>query len=117
MAWSMIADPLLHEMDYKNGSLIIQKEGIYYVYSKVSFSASDFFSHSVDQKTDRYMGKSIPLLKSQTSAVKTGKRRSNSYLGGVFHLHKGDAIFVSVSDTSKIPRHRSFENIFGAYMI
>ncbi|GLD49251.1 tumor necrosis factor ligand superfamily member 14-like protein [Lates japonicus] len=34
MAWSMIADPLLYEMEYKGNSLIIQKEGYYYVYSK-----------------------------------------------------------------------------------
>ncbi|XP_076609441.1 tumor necrosis factor ligand superfamily member 14 [Chaetodon auriga] len=118
MAWSMDADPLLYEMDYKNGSLLIQKEGFYYVYSKVSFSDTDVFYHSVELKTKLYVGKSIPLLMSRKYSDKiSNKMRSNSYLGGVFHLHKDDALFVKVSNSSKVRRYKSFENIFGAYMI
>lgn len=117
MAWSMDADPILHEIGYRNGSLLIQKEGFYYVYSKVSFMDKGFFYHSIDQKTPRYMGKSIPLLTSRRNLEYPRSTRSNSYLGGVFHLYKGDAIFVKVSDASKIQRHRSFENVFGIYMI
>ncbi|KAA8585222.1 tumor necrosis factor ligand superfamily member 14 [Etheostoma spectabile] len=113
MAWSMNADPLLYEMDYKDRGLVIQKEGYYYVYSKVSFFVTDRFNHSVNRKTDRYFGGDIPLLMSR----KYGKMQSNSYLGGVFHLTKDDVLFVKVSNTSNIRRHNSFENIFGAYMI
>ncbi|KAF1379621.1 hypothetical protein PFLUV_G00177940 [Perca fluviatilis] len=114
MAWSMIADPLLYDMDYKDRGLVIQKEGYYYVYSKVSFFATDNFNHSVNRKTDRYSGGVIPLLMSRYSSRET---RSNSYLGGVFHLTKDDVLFVQVSNTSNIRQHNSFENIFGAYMI
>nr|XP_046272459.1 tumor necrosis factor ligand superfamily member 14 [Scatophagus argus]XP_046272460.1 tumor necrosis factor ligand superfamily member 14 [Scatophagus argus] len=117
MGWSMDAEPLLYEMDYKDGNILIQKEGFYYVYSKVSFLDTDVFYHSVDLKTELYKGKSIPLLNSRKYSVGSSKVRSNSYLGGVFHLHKGDAIFVKVSNSSKILRYKSFENIFGAYMI
>ncbi|XP_034751275.1 tumor necrosis factor ligand superfamily member 14 [Etheostoma cragini] len=117
MAWSMNADPLLYEMDYKDRGLVIQKEGYYYVYSKVSFFVTDSFNHSVIRKTDRYFGGEIPLLMSRKHLEKSGKMRSNSYLGGVFHLTKDDVLFVKVSDTSNIWRHSSFENIFGAYMI
>lgn len=116
MAWSMDANPLLYQMDYKNGSLLIQQEGFYFVYSKVSFLDSDVFHHSIDLKTERYSGKSIPLLMSRKIS-EFKKNRSNSYLGGVFHLHKGDALVVKVSDTLKVLRYKSFENIFGAYMI
>ncbi|XP_070779876.1 tumor necrosis factor ligand superfamily member 14 [Enoplosus armatus] len=116
MAWSMIADPLLYEMDYKDRSLVIQQEGHYYVYSKVSFLDAKVFHHTVNKNTKRY-GKSIPLLASRKYSQRSSNIQSNSYLGGVFLLHKDDALFVQVSNASKIVRHKSFENIFGAYMI
>ncbi|XP_045896763.1 tumor necrosis factor ligand superfamily member 14 [Micropterus dolomieu] len=117
MAWSMVADPLIYEMDYQDRSLIIQIEGFYFVYSKVYFLDTDVFHHAVHLKTKRYTGKSITLLESRKYQSKSSNMRSNSYLGGVFHFYKDDAIFVEVSNTSKILRYQSFENIFGAYMI
>ncbi|XP_068574692.1 tumor necrosis factor ligand superfamily member 14 [Cebidichthys violaceus] len=117
MAWSMDAAPLLHEMDYKGKSLVIQKEGYYSVYSKVSFLDVDVFYHSVNRRTERYLGGSIPLLMSRRFSDGSSELRSNSYLAGVFHLRKGDALFVEVSNTSHIARLKSYENIFGAYMI
>lgn len=117
MAWSTDADPLLYEMDYTDRHLVIQKEGYYYVYSKVSFLDSDLFYHFIHQKTKLYSGKSITLLMSRKYSKKSNYMRSNSYLGGVFHLYKGDAVYVEVSNTSNIIRHKPFENIFGAYMI
>lgn len=118
MAWSMDADPLLYQMDYKDGSLVIQKDGFYYIYSKVSFLDTGVFHHSVHTKTERYPGKSIPLLSSRKYSEASQKmRQSNSYLGGVFPLNKYDTLFVKVSNTSKILRHKSFEIIFGAFMI
>ncbi|XP_071328777.1 tumor necrosis factor ligand superfamily member 14 [Trachinotus anak] len=117
MAWSMIAEPLLYEMGYKDGGLIIQKEGYYYVYSKVFFFDCGPFHHSVIRKTVKYVGAGIPLLQSRKYSKKSGTARSNSYLGGVFHLEKDDALYVKVSNTTKIDRHGSYENVFGAYMI
>ncbi|XP_044033550.1 tumor necrosis factor ligand superfamily member 14-like [Siniperca chuatsi] len=117
MAWSMDADPLLYEMDYKDQSLVIQKEGFYYVYSKVSFLDTNVFHHSVHLKSKLYSGKSPPLLESRKYSGGSSNMRSNSYLGGVFHLYKDDALFVKVSNASKILRHKSADNVFGAYMI
>ncbi|XP_029292771.1 tumor necrosis factor ligand superfamily member 14 isoform X2 [Cottoperca gobio] len=117
MAWSMDAEPLLYEMDYKNRCIVIQKEGYYYVYSKVYFLDFDGFHHSVNRKTDRYVGKSIPLLMSKRYTEMSREKRSNSYIGGVFHLTVGDAIFVEVSNTTKIVRNKPFENVFGIFMI
>ncbi|KAI3359737.1 hypothetical protein L3Q82_014103 [Scortum barcoo] len=117
LAWSTVAEPLLYKMKYKDKSLIIQREGYYYVYSKVSFLDNDIFHHSVQVKTKLFAGKSIQLLMSRKYSDKYSKNRSNSYLGGVFHLNKDDALFVEVNNASKILRHRDSENIFGAYMI
>ncbi|XP_031723832.1 tumor necrosis factor ligand superfamily member 14 [Anarrhichthys ocellatus] len=117
MAWSMDADPLLYEINYKDKSLVIQKEGYYSVYSKVSFLDIDVFRHYVNRRTERYPGGSIPLLMSRRLSGRSSQMRSNSYLAGVFHLTKGDALFVEVSNTSNIARLKSYENVFGAYMI
>ncbi|XP_026181970.1 tumor necrosis factor ligand superfamily member 14 [Mastacembelus armatus] len=117
MAWSVIADPILYEMDYIDKHLVIQKEGYYYVYSKVYFLDNDIFHHSVEMHTKLLFGQSVPLLLSRKYSNGSNMKRSNSYLGGVFHFSKDDAIFVKVSNASKIVRHKSIENIFGAYMI
>ncbi|KAM6914161.1 tumor necrosis factor ligand superfamily member 14 isoform 1-T2 [Lycodopsis pacificus] len=117
MAWSMDASPLLYEMDYKDNSLVIQKEGYYYVYSKVSFFDNGVFYHFVNRRTERYPDGSIPLLMARRLSGRSSEMRSSSFLAGVFHLTKGDALFVEVSNTSRIARLKSYENIFGAYMI
>ncbi|XP_043955877.1 tumor necrosis factor ligand superfamily member 14 [Gambusia affinis] len=120
MAWSVIAEPLLYEMKYENKHLIIQKEGYYYIYSKVYFSQGGAFYHSVEMQTKMYAGKGIPLLQAREYSSKKDKESksySNSFLAGVFYLSQNDAIYVNVSSTTQIARHRSYENVFGAYMI
>ncbi|XP_034395169.1 tumor necrosis factor ligand superfamily member 14 [Cyclopterus lumpus] len=117
MAWSMDADPLLYEMGYENKSLVIQKEGYYHVYSKVSFLDIDEFHHSINRRTERYSRGIIPLLISRRSSEGSSSTRSNSYLAGVFHLHIKDTLFVEVSQASRIVRITPYENVFGAYMI
>lgn len=120
MRWSENT-PLLHEMSYNNGSLVIQKEGYYYVYSKVSFKDTGVFYHSICRTTQLYTkGMAIPLLTSRKYSDKTSttqKASSNSYLGGVFHLKVDDNVYVSVSDITKLLLHESYEHIFGAYML
>ncbi|KAL6103073.1 uncharacterized protein ACO6RY_02551 [Pungitius sinensis] len=117
MAWSTEAKPLLYKMDYKDKCLVIQKEGYYHVYSKISFVASNSFSHTVHWKTQLYHGQSIPLLMSRRSSRGSSHQLSSSYLAGVFHLTKNDAVFVEVSNASQIVRFNAYENIFGAFMI
>ncbi|KAG7505054.1 tumor necrosis factor ligand superfamily member 14-like [Solea senegalensis] len=117
MKWSTIANPFLYEMDYNNGGLIVKKEGYYYVYSKVFFSDCGSFHHSVELHTQKYSEKPIPLLQSRKISPISSSARSNSYLGGVFHFDRDDALYVRVSNTTKIQRHKSYENIFGAFMI
>ncbi|XP_034047099.1 tumor necrosis factor ligand superfamily member 14 [Thalassophryne amazonica] len=116
MSWSTAAGPLIHEMIYEDQNLIIQREGYYYIYSKVFFSETSVFNHTIQKNTQGY-SKSITLLLSRKSPKTGNNGRSNSYLGGVFHLDKNDRLFVKVSNTSQIVRHWPYENVFGAYMI
>lgn len=117
MSWSLLANPILKEMGYRNRGLIIQKEGYYFVYSKVFFTDNGTFYHSVEKETDKYAGGFIPLLQSRKYSPRSDTVRSNSFLGGVFKLEKNDALYVKVSDKKKLVLHKSIENVFGAFMI
>lgn len=118
MEWSKNAEPLLFEILYKDGALIIQKTGYYFVYSKVFFANSEKFHHTIMRKTPKYPGGHIPLLQSRTySKAHDNITRSNSYLGGVFYLEKDDSIYINISNTTLIQRHGPYENVFGTYMI
>ncbi|XP_050928704.1 tumor necrosis factor ligand superfamily member 14 [Lates calcarifer] len=116
MAWSTDHIPLLHEMDYKNGNLLIQRDGVYYVYSKVHFLDSGKFYHSLVWFSTAYP-RSVTLLTSRKSSPRSNKTTSSTFLGGVFAFHKDDALHGKVSNTTKIKRLGPFENVFGAYMI
>ncbi|XP_051904925.1 tumor necrosis factor ligand superfamily member 14 [Hippocampus zosterae] len=116
VGWSLISGRLLCGMEYKNGSLLIRREGFYFVYSKLSFHNGATFHHTVMKRTSRHPGGTVPLLQARQFSSADNKNNGNTFLGGVFHLHKDDALFVNVSDTSKILRVRAYENVFGAFM-
>ncbi|KAM9785318.1 tumor necrosis factor ligand superfamily member 14 [Syngnathus typhle] len=116
VGWSLIPDHLLRGMDYKDGSLLIRREGFYFVYCKLSFHSHGVFHHTVKMRTPRHSAGPVVLLQARKHSSADGNI-SNSFLGGVFHLHKDDALFVKVSDTSKIVQVIAYESIFGAFMI
>ncbi|XP_040888953.1 tumor necrosis factor ligand superfamily member 6-like [Toxotes jaculatrix] len=116
MHWSINNLTLPPDMDYRHGRLIVRKEGTYHVYSKVSFINSRVFQHCV-MRTSPYYAADITLMRSlKYSLSSSAWGLSNSYLGGVFHLCRGCAIFVKVSNTSNV-LHDGTNNFFGAFMI
>ncbi|KAK3532800.1 hypothetical protein QTP86_028480, partial [Hemibagrus guttatus] len=91
-------DSILYQFKYRDGKLIVRKEGYYYVYSKLSYSADGAsFSYTVERNTTRYLGKSITLLRHNRYDARPVHKSNvrDSYLGGVFHLLKDDALFVN----------------------
>lgn len=115
MQWSKLAKPLLYKVGYKDGSLIFQESGYYYIYSKVSFLDDHNSHHSVQLKTSHYYGnKSIMLLVAIQSPL---SKQANSFLAGAFYFYKDDAIFVKVGDTSQLAHREPSENVFGAFKI
>ncbi|XP_077474267.1 tumor necrosis factor ligand superfamily member 6-like [Stigmatopora argus] len=118
LSWSRKGNPLVRGMDSNDKSLLVRREGFYFVYSKVSFYVGGGFRHSVMMRTRRHPGGTVTLLEARkySSLDKRGDV-CNSFLGAVFTLHKDDAIFVKVSDPSKIVRVIPYENVFGAFMI
>lgn len=60
-------DSIIQNMGYRNGRLLVEKEGYYYLYSKVSFDSEEqcsFFQHEVWKDTKAY-GRPIRLMKSK----------------------------------------------------
>lgn len=124
--WHENHQSILHQVKHKanEGKLIIEKEGYYSVYSKINFMEDNIiFSHSVLQVTHRYVGNEIMLLQSSRSHPKLPRLKTdnrylidNSYLSGVFHLYKGDAVFVRVKNCTLVLSN-SAENYFGVFMV
>ncbi|CAL8312011.1 unnamed protein product [Arctogadus glacialis] len=116
LSWTTVGDIVLREMKYMDGELFVKNAGFYFVYSKVFFAESALFDHIVLLKTPTYQLRPIEILKARKISLHSQPTvKSNSYLGGVFHLKKGDCIFVNT--TSKIIHSIPSENFFGAFML
>lgn len=63
-------ETITRNMDYNNGRLLVQKDGYYYLYSKVTLEISNtamecsVFQHKVMKKTEAY-GNPIELMRSK----------------------------------------------------
>ncbi|XP_034544156.1 tumor necrosis factor ligand superfamily member 14-like [Notolabrus celidotus] len=120
-------DSITQNMGYKNGRLLVEKDGYYYLYSKVSLDVQEpclFFQHEVWKDTKAY-GKPIRLMKSKRHQCLTHKFKDsqdvledywNSFLAGIFELQRGDEIYIKLD--SKQKRHPDpADNLMGAFMI
>lgn len=120
--WDTAGEAHIQAMDYKDGRLVVKEEGYYYVYSKVNFKVDcSLFKHKVMRL---YKGYKIPqeLMTSnrlQCFGNKEGLEEDNlrnSYLGGVFLLNEGDAIFVTV-EKGTLLKLGSAGNFLGAFRV
>uniref|UniRef100_A0A3P9DU77 THD domain-containing protein n=1 Tax=Maylandia zebra TaxID=106582 RepID=A0A3P9DU77_9CICH len=123
MLWHINNLTVLSGMAYKDGRLEVQEEGFYYVYSKVCFSdhglwnqSPDFFHHFV-MKSAHLHGNHYTLMQSQKELRVNSSDLNNSFLGGLFHLHKGDGIFVRIRTNLNILQYNVSEHFFGAFMM
>ncbi|XP_075903893.1 tumor necrosis factor ligand superfamily member 14 [Nelusetta ayraudi] len=117
-------DAVLNGMGYHNGSLLVESDGHYYLYSKLTFSEEEcvLIQHRVMKVTQAY-GHNIELMKSKSHRCATNQRERrqggqdlwNSFLAGIFYLHAGDRIFVPLDDISKMRMGTS--DRIGAFMI
>uniref|UniRef100_A0A3B4G463 THD domain-containing protein n=1 Tax=Pundamilia nyererei TaxID=303518 RepID=A0A3B4G463_9CICH len=123
MLWHINSLTVLSGMAYKDGRLEVQEEGFYYVYSKVCFSdhglwnqSPEFFHHFV-MKSAHLHGNHYTLMQSQKELRVNSSDLNNSFLGGFFHLHKGDGIFVRIRTNLNILQYNVSEHFFGAFMM
>ncbi|XP_044046901.1 tumor necrosis factor ligand superfamily member 14-like [Siniperca chuatsi] len=119
-------DGITHNMGYKNGRLLVEKEGYYYLYSKVTLNTAEECSlnqHKVMKDTKAY-DVSIELMKSKSLRCRLpkspkasdGEDLFNSFLAGIFQLQKGDEIFVTLDNIQKMLPGTT-DNLMGAFMI
>ncbi|XP_051241510.1 tumor necrosis factor ligand superfamily member 14 [Dicentrarchus labrax] len=121
-------ESITFNMGYNNGRLLVEKDGNYYLYSKVTLNAAEecvLMQHKVMKVTKAY-DQPIELVKSKSFRCRTPKPSTakssggedlwNSFLAGIFHLQKGDEIYVTLDDVHKM-RPGNTENLMGAFMI
>ncbi|XP_056088811.1 tumor necrosis factor ligand superfamily member 14 isoform X2 [Rhinichthys klamathensis goyatoka] len=118
--WNEHQESILHQVKLKpaEGKLVMEKEGYYSVYSKIHFREDKITcTHSVLRTTDRY-GAEILLLQSSRFHLKLQRPGiiDNSFLSGMFHLYKGDAVFVRVKNCSLVLSNAA-EIYFGVFMV
>ncbi|XP_030000043.1 tumor necrosis factor ligand superfamily member 14-like isoform X2 [Sphaeramia orbicularis] len=126
--WQKQGEAFTLDMGYNNGRLVTEKEGYYYLYSKVHLNAAKeclVISHKVLKNTNAY-GKPIELMKSKSFRCPTQEPPSqrssnaenlwNSFLAGIFHLEKGDQIYVTL-DNGQSLRPGPTDSFMGAFMI
>ncbi|XP_051558095.1 tumor necrosis factor ligand superfamily member 14-like [Myxocyprinus asiaticus] len=104
-------------LDFKNNSLYFQQEGYYYIFSKIfHLQKCNFFKHQIMLCSERYNYLPIELIQNSRYVCISEKTqlKENSYLGGIFHLNKGDSVFVQVNNRSQVP---TSNNYFGAFII
>ncbi|KAA8595096.1 tumor necrosis factor ligand superfamily member 14 isoform X2 [Etheostoma spectabile] len=123
-----VGDTITYNMGYENGQLLVEKDGYYYLYSKVTLNAVEeclLIEHMVMKNTSAY-DKSIELMQSKSFRCRTPKPSTakasdgedlwNSFLAGIFHLRSGDKIFVMLKNIHKLLPGPA-ENLMGAFMI
>uniref|UniRef100_A0A674KFI5 CD40 ligand n=1 Tax=Terrapene triunguis TaxID=2587831 RepID=A0A674KFI5_9SAUR len=98
--------PMSNLISYKGGKLKVEKEGLYYIYSQVSFCTKTapgapftvFIYLNLPSESDRL------LLKGQDthSSSSVYCALQSTHLGGVFELRKGDVVFVNVTDSTQV---------------
>lgn len=130
MQWVKQGDTFTHDMRHNKDGLIVEKEGFYYVYSKVQLNAAEdclLIQHKVMKFTRAY-DKPIGLMKSRnfrcgSAKASAGKGSNgedlwNDYLAGIFHLQEGDKITVQLESKQNVQmRPGPSENFMGAFMI
>ncbi|KAJ8263812.1 hypothetical protein GJAV_G00141540 [Gymnothorax javanicus] len=123
LQWGLNGDAFTGGVEHKDGSLQVKKEGLYFIYSKVSFAdlTCSVFKHTVAVRTPRY-SRDLELMKALRFSCSHDSNqpedgRLNSYLGGVFHLHTRDSVLVKVQNHTLVRHQETSDNFFGMFMI
>ncbi|XP_060616891.2 tumor necrosis factor ligand superfamily member 14 [Anolis sagrei] len=112
-------------MGYRDGFLIFNQSGPYYIYSKLflgdssCLSASQMVIHKICKRTSQYP-KEIVLLTNKIltcSLQNTSGWRRSSFLAGIVHLEENEEVFVTVSHKRMVRVGDDTQSYFGTFMI
>lgn len=114
---------LKNGMKYSNKSIIIPKEGYYFVYSKLSFRPPDSaclddkpVSQSIMRSNSNYPEPET-ILSGISFCTKGSKIYQPIYLGGLLHLKRGDELKVNVKPVTPIDSSVDHKTYFGAFLV
>lgn len=118
----------LHDVDYKAGSLISNKSGYYYVYSKLTLAYSScltkhqgdsLFIHSIYKRTSQYPEELLLLTNYITycNSKDSEQWQGNSFLAGVVYLEEEEEVFVKVTNGELLFYRDDSISHFGTFMI
>ncbi|XP_070592241.1 tumor necrosis factor ligand superfamily member 14 [Erythrolamprus reginae] len=118
----------LRDMDYKAGSLICNKSGYYYVYSRLSLAYSSCltnqqrnspFTHSICKRTSRYPKELLLLTNYITycNSKDSEQWHGNSFLAGMVHLEEKEEVFIKVTNKELLLYKDDSVSQFGTFMI
>uniref|UniRef100_UPI00398F689A tumor necrosis factor ligand superfamily member 10-like n=1 Tax=Pristiophorus japonicus TaxID=55135 RepID=UPI00398F689A len=128
--WKDIKGFTVHEgpIKYHHGEITIPKDGIYYIYSQVSFwhvqkpDREDqhyklFLQYIYKMSMDYYE----PILLTKAIFTKCWSKEANfdmytSFQGALFELQEGDKLFIKVTNASAVNVNEG-STYFGAFMI
>lgn len=117
----------LSNLHLRNGELVIQEKGFYYIYSQTYFRFQEEIKENT--KNDKQMVQYIYKYTSYPDPILLMKSARNScwskdaeyglysiYQGGIFELKKDDRIFVSVTNEHLIDMDHE-ASFFGAFLV
>ncbi|KAM3924653.1 tumor necrosis factor ligand superfamily member 14-like [Leptodactylus fuscus] len=115
----------LHEVEYRNGSLVCPKTGLYFIYSKLQMGLAKcppnaknvFFTHRIFKRSSNF---NIPMTEDVGRFCDTQGSvvwRGNSFVAGSFMLAKGDEVYVSMSEKHLIRVQGDTATFFGMFMV
>ncbi|CAH2315880.1 tumor necrosis factor ligand superfamily member 15 [Pelobates cultripes] len=111
-------------MTYKNRSLLIPKTGDYFVYSQVSFRASDsshknkkleYVTLQITRVNNNYPEPEC-LLSGAISIDKEREECQTIYLGALLSMKVGDMVSVKVNDIKLVDVTVDHKTFFGAFL-
>ncbi|OCT59418.1 tumor necrosis factor ligand superfamily member 14 [Xenopus laevis] len=117
----------LHEIQYRNGSLLFNKTGIYFIYSKLQLrsvdcpkvDASTFFQHGVYKKSPHLQHATILMENKKQFCDSQGGKMwvGSSFLGGTFLIEQGEEVYVKMSNKELIQVKDGTITFFGTFML
>uniref|UniRef100_A0A672VC75 CD40 ligand n=1 Tax=Strigops habroptila TaxID=2489341 RepID=A0A672VC75_STRHB len=107
-------------ISYQEGKLKVKEEGLYYIYSQVSFCTKEstlapftlYIYLHLPMEEDRLLLRGLDTHSTSTSYCKLQSIRE----GGVFKLREGDMVFVNVTDSTRV-NYNQGSTYFGIFKL
>ncbi|KAG2463550.1 TNF10 factor, partial [Polypterus senegalus] len=112
-------------MDYRDGEIIVLRDGLYFIYSQIYFwttpQVKEFQQQPFLQYVYRKTSYQDPVLLSKAVVTKCWHEAAefdlfSSYQGALFELTQGDRIFLKVTDVTAVSLNEE-STYFGAFIV